>query len=530
MAIDLIMQFQLRMNQLETSAQFNSNSERENSFFRKAYQAMCVGMTVLALSGPMKAQTKVEKEDAKDQKNIVGPSTRPESWLEIQIDKSEAFRERKYSWPELRTTFFEGVDEKGNPKFNVWSIIAALQVEFPYIDKKEGKIRVEIPFEYARLFAEDEKSGKPLHPDDFKVMAEFVNQELQSQIAEILVGWDWSKRVFESSRNELPKNSKITSIEITGTSSPEGTGSKTIKPGNIEKENIGIAISRAKAGLSLSKEWLERSGVDLDCLEEAAFRMRAKELQFTETELLNLKNYAKKMPGNDDMERIYNLIRNYNRGKIEDEHIVDRLDQLVGAKRKVEITISYEKNERRRILIPIPLLPIIVGIALPCLIRKRETRSKIGKIPNLLRQTHLSQESSPEFRDMWERTIIDDLGTFFDDRGTIERGLGYRKLTDEAKRRRRDFKDSNDEELFLTNEIITEWKKHDLRCRQEAGFSPDHLEEGLDYERQPNQIIWARVHARALIELLEENQKSGKDYREILDEKISAILKQKGER
>jgi hypothetical protein len=508
------------------------NKERnEGAIFRRVYNAMSVGMVMLAFASPVENATK-----SKEISNLTNPKAtiksldRPKSWLEMQIDKSEGTARRNYQWPQLRTTFFEGIDEKGNLKFNVWSMIAALQAEIPYLDKKEGKINIEIPFEYARLFAEDEKSGKPTHSEDFKVMAEFVNQDLQNQIAEVLYGWDWSKRVYESSRSEIPKNSKITSIEIIGTSSPEGSAPKSIKPDNVDQKNLGLAFSRANAGLSLSKEWLERSGVNLKQLEAAVVKLQAKEIQFTETELLNLENYAQKMPGNDDMERIYNLIRNYNRGTIEDKNIIDRLDQLVGSKRRVEITINYEKNEKKRVLIPIPLLPIIIGISLPCLIRKRRVESEMKNISNLLRETSLPSESSPEFKNMRERTIIDDLGMFFDRKEIIERGLDYRKLTEGMSRRFRYFSTKEEKELFFANEILAAWKRHDLQCRKEAGFSDAHLQDGLDYENQPMQINWARIHARVLLEIIEGNQKSGKDYKEILNEKISEILKQKGER
>lgn len=510
------------------------NQTEKRGFFRRIYQAMSAGMAMLAFAGPIKDSNNSEKaEKIMSPEAAVEPTTRPESWLEINLGKSEGPVQRKFQWPEFRATFFEGVDERGNAKFNIWSLIAALQVEIPFVDKSEGKVTIQLPFEYARLFAEDAGSDKPLNPDDLKKAREFIDHEFKNQFAEILYGWDWSKKVYGHSKKEKPENMILRSIEVTGTASPEGPqtkGPETITPGNIDPENIALAMKRGRAGLSLSKEWLERSGVNLRQLEDSIFRLQAKELQFTETELLNLENYASRMPGHDDMERIFNLIQSYNQKTIQDRDIIDRLDQLVGAKRMVEITINYEKNENRRILIPIPLLPIIIGIALPGLIRRRNMRKGILESFSPMQNVDLPPQESPKYQEMLERTIIDDLGIFFDNKETIGRGLNYRKLTEDASRRYADSKDDGERELHLAREILEAWKIHDTKCRQEAGFDHDHLEAGLDYENQPHQIKWARMHARALIGLISENRKSGKDYRDALDGKISEMLKKKGER
>jgi hypothetical protein len=152
----------------------------------------------------------------------------------------------------------------------------------------------------------------------------------------------------------------------------------------------------------------------------------------------------------------------------------------------VEITINYEGEKKKRFLIPIPLLPIIIGITLPGLIRtikrKSETENKISKINSSTWATELSPENSPEYQAMRERTIIDDLGMFFDRKETIKRGLDYRKLTSDTQRRFPDFKNEKERELYLASEILKAWETHDKKCRQVAGFSLENLNQELDYE------------------------------------------------
>lgn len=510
---------------------------RENNLFSKVYKSMIIGASCLAFAGPMKdSATSKELSAGTHSRATSTTGIPPKIGLSAETEMSKKYAGSDFQRPEMRATFFE-VDQEGHLKFNIWSLAALLQAEVPYTSNENGKITVRLPFEYARLFAQDEKADKLHSPEDLKKIGEFVDQEFQKQFAEILYGWDWSKKIYQSHHEEPPTNMEIKNIEITGTASPEGPRGKsaeTIKYGAIDQENIELAFKRGRIGIEIAKEWLGKSGVNLKQLEEAASKMQVKEIQFSNRELFELAILSRKIRGNDEMEKIYNLIKDYNAKKIQDKDIVEQLDQMIGMKRLVEITINYEKREKRRILIPIPLLPIIIGVSLPSFTRRRnrklETERKIAETSSILQTTKLPPENSPEYQDMKERVVIDDFGMFFDKKETAERGLNYRNLTDDVQRRYNDFKNSAEREIFLTNEILKAWKAHDIKCRQEAGIPSDRIESGLDYENQPYQIRWAKMHARILIILADKNRRIGRDYRNTLDEMISNILKQKGER
>lgn len=522
------------MSNLEIKKEREGGEKKQNIFLTRAYQAMNAGMAILALTGPIKDAEKIKNNPAEKTISASGEKTgiRPPSWLMTDMVSKEKVLHGDWQNPEFRRVpFFEGSDENGNPRFNVWSLIAMLQAEIPYLDKVEGKITIRMPFEYARLFAEDKKAGQPLHPEDHIKIERFLDNELNKRFEEILCGWDWSKRVYKQSQKDLPENLRIKSIEVTGTASPEGPRSKgpeTIKPGAIDEENLALAQRRGKVGLSLAKEWLERSGINLRQIEEAVTRIEAKEIQLSERELSVIKRISRGMKGYDDLERIHNLFKAHNDKSIKDEDIVDIMDQVLGKKRMVEVSINYEGEKKKKVLIPIPLLPIIFGIALPGLVRlvkrRGETKKRVSEVSLIVKKTDLPPENSAEYKDMRERTIVDDLGMFFDNKEAARRGLDYRMLADDAKKRLGDFEDENERELYLTDKILEAWKTHDKQCRQEAGFSPADLASGLDYENQPYQIKWAKMHARTLLDLVYENRKNKDDYKHILSGKISKIL------
>lgn len=78
---------------------------------------------------------------------------------------------------------------------------------------------------------------------------------------------------------------------------------------------------------------------------------------------------------------------------------------------------------------------------------------------------------------------------FFDNQDTIRRGLNYRELCDKMLRDFDRFESDYDREQYLARELLRLWREHDIVARREAGWSEDNIEDGLDYENQPNQIF-----------------------------------------
>jgi hypothetical protein len=489
------------------------------------YKITAVLAAIWALGGPLKDLTQADKKaNSPDRDKIEALNSPSGTSNPMKAETGNLAKQREYAFPELRTTFFKE-DASGNPEFNFWSLIAALQAEIPYIDSESGEVNIKIPYEYARLFDRDPKSKEPVHQEDHEKLGKFIEEEFNRQFAEILYGYDWSKDVKNLKQPDIPTELKIEGIEITGTASPEGPrdkGPETIKPGSIDRENLELALKRGRVGLSLTEEWLKKSGVNLNQLEEAARNIQAKEIQFSDDEMKLLADLSKKWKGSYDASRIHRMIIDYNRGQIKDASLVSQLDQIIGSKRMVEITIKYEKNEKRRVLIPIPILPILTGVSLSYLARKkRELRGEISGIPEAVKVTDAPGRETNEGKEMEVQTVVDDLGMFFDREETVRRGIDYRAMAEDVQSKGRHFKDSAEREIYLANKIINSWKEHDAMCRKEAGWSLEHVNQGLDYENQPRQIQWAKVHARVLLEIADENKKTGEDYKSVLERRIA---------
>ncbi|MDP3947135.1 MAG: hypothetical protein Q8Q41_00390 [bacterium] len=506
--------------------------------------------------------------------------------------------------PGAHFTFLEkGAD--GKTRFNWWSLLAPAQVELGREIAKATEKTFVIPYEYSRLFEKDPAAKRPLRVEDHEKVAEFTEEALKKKFVDLLYGLDMNKRVYELHHGQPESRAgKITSIKITGTASPEGPRSKgpqTLAAGNVDVENIKLAQKRAEAAVHLTKEEWGRisraTGVSEEVLEKAVQNIDAKEVQFSPQEHRELSLIAQSYPGSDDLEKIYNLVCDYNDGKIKDRETVSMLDALVGAKRSVEIAVTFGGGQTDRLLVPIPWL-LLLPLAFPALKRRmrqgsaatpvapsgeqspvtapsvaapsgelpvrRESVSGMGNgrlpstleaglkrrgielpysaaetpqvslldvIPQMVKDIELPETESREYQGMEERAYVSDLYVFFDDSDAIRRGINYRVIADEMYRNFDSLKDGGERELVLSYEILKAWKAHDRECRKEAGVSEGELEAGLNYEEQPNQIKWSKMHARALLKLIEEKRKlpvgerETKDYLDMLSPHVRKLLK-----
>lgn len=452
----------------------------------------------------------------------------------IQMDQeSQQEIQKKWQWPSKDWTFFEK-DEAGQRHFNWWSLMFPVQPEIARNLSQVSQEEIYIPYTWSRLFDAGKEAKMPLRPEDHEKTAHFLEQELQQRFADILRGV--SKNVYKSHREgaESTSNLKIIDLQIIGTASPEGheaQGPDTIKSGNIEPENIALARARGETGAALLGEGLKKLNASPEIMQkvrEAANKVQTQEIQFTDEELKELAKLAQDQPGADDLEKIFNLIIDYNENKISPAQagVIAKLDQIVGSKRHVEIIVTYEGQQKEVWMMPLPWL-VLLPLLWPAFRRRKreavpeQTEEKLSPIEEtpqpetlpLVRETKLPSSATLEYQKMEVATTCDDLSLFLDAPRTKQRGLDYREMADELLKKYDSFPNDEERELFLTNMVLEQWKQHDILCRKEAGFDEKNLSDGLDYEKQPEQIKWAKMHAKVLHALVKDKRQSpDQDY------------------
>src|SRR3989344_3412256 len=423
--------------------------------------------------------------------------------------------------------------EDGKVHFNPWPFVflSPIQAEKFSETTEQKKTAFELPYEYSRLF----DTGKPLNPADQDKITQWIEQKLKQEFGEkvAMFGlWDADKVSLGSRdvyRTEHPESGKseharITSISIMGYASPEGPQAKgpdSLKPGSVDAENLNLALKRAKAAMGLTEEGLKKLGISQEQWDEASKVIGGREIQASDAEMAELADLAKGEAGADPLEQIFHLTIKYNdyvqakfnavaEGKdpatIQDSYLdpmMGKLNEIIGSKRKVKITITYEENKKETTLIPIPLLPLIF------LLRLRKGKKPQPEpeptpeppteppIPPTEPPMPPEEPPTPEDKNQEEEVWIRDLYVYFEDPDTIRLGLSYEAIADELHSRFDSFGNDGERIDFLTLKILQGWKEKDKAARQEAGDSD--LETGLDYENQPQQIKWAKKHAKALL-------------------------------
>lgn len=434
-------------------------------------------------------------------------------------------------------------EEDGKLKSNLpWALIAPLQIEAGYNIKRREQAAFDVPYEYSRLF----DTAKSLNPEDKDKVTEYIENKIKQQIANKLIFVDFSantEKVYRAQHQKdledatkLIANKKIKNIRITGFASPEGPESKgpaTLQPGAVDVENIKLAEKRAADVSPVLREALIKMGLSPNAIAE----IKAEEGQFNDQELRDLDALAIKsgVAGRDETERLFNLIKDYNLNKFADDaELQKELNRIVGSKRKVEVTIDFEGEEKKKVVVPIPN-PLFF---LPLLLRRRKQEqfpakpedrpvAEAGPKPREIFTdgavdfTKDLERNDPDFvnlfRDveknllaadrekMEEEVLLDDIDVFIDDPEAIKRGVDYRSMFKELGQISDRYENEEKLEQGVCHIILTRWKEHDKKLRRELGIASD---EGLDYHRYGNQVLWSRFHARELIRLVKSNPRA----------------------
>lgn len=466
--------------------------------------------------------------------------------LPMEQHKGAEQSERDLEWPGGHVSFFS-MDSTGTSHFEPWSIIYPAQTEFSRNEHVASQRDFKLPYELSRLF----DTGEPLRPEDHEKIVQFIDQELKKEYVDRVKGLDFSKRLYKTEHPASLSNHKITNIQFKGTASPEGPrsmGSASLEKGSIEPENIELGEIRAEVGEVLTKEAMARDGLTPEKLQTVSEQLDADELQLSDDEYRELFAAADSLgyTGADDLECIYNLVVDYNDNKVTDPNAIAVLDRTIASKRSVQVTVSYEGDRKETFLVPLPLL-LLAFLPLRRWRRddppppeteldgtppktQKERPAELDRIPEKVWKTPLPEEGTKEFEEMEESVVVDDLWQFYDDPRHIELGIDYHSLTLDVDKRYETFESDEEREVYLANEILEAWKQKDRRCRELAGASPSELDRGLDYENQPRQIQYARLHARELLRLVNGRRSDPggvREYREFLRDRTSQLMRRR---
>ncbi|MCR4280438.1 MAG: hypothetical protein NUV82_03380 [Candidatus Komeilibacteria bacterium] len=520
--------------------------------FKVMMLGLLASLQAIDKSPAQQADQEFYKPRDKNKSELLQSTQEPDSNQSASDIESSVETESGLNWPEGRFTLFNA-DKDGNYDFNYLHLLFPAQLEVGTNEQLNKNFKIQVPYLYARLFEADQQAGEAVTPSDHELMVKFVQQQLQQELYNSLTGLAVNKEAYLGDNPEAldPQKFKVKNLKVTGFASFEGPQAKgpiTLEKEKTDLENIRLALKRGHAGLEATKQAMTAMGIETPAEVGDVY---GSEIQPAEENLERLFELAANYPGQDEYERLFNLIVEYNDDKVSDPKLKKELDEIIGSMRKIEIEVELEGGRKSVLFIPLPLL-LLLGASLPYLVslfrRRRPERveafpagpdqepedaenntlAQFSTVPaehilpnDVIVDTRLPEESSRDYHSMREQTLLNDLNNFFSRPETSKRGLDYQHLCLEMERDFDNFNSPESRQNALAADIIDAWKKHDRQCRQEAGFNPDKLDSGLDYENQPSQIQWAKMHAGIILELIAQRRGgSRQDYRVLLDEKV----------
>ncbi len=408
-----------------------------------------------------------------------------------------------------------------------WKVFAPAFAEAKWENKTEVKTTTNVPYEYARKFAKDEKAGQSLRQEDHDRLQKYVQNQLEKSLADKIyaLGIETAEGVYGAHHEPLDThNLEIKSIKVTGFASPEGPRQEGAETLNKEDpKNIELAGKRAEAGMEKVIESLKGMGFNDEQINSALQKSEGVELDLAGEDIKKLSEKSKEYPGANNTEQIWSMVMDYNDNKITDPETLRIMDEVFANKRKIQVEIEYEGKRETVVSLPLPLLLLAMLYPLARLLRRgqngnpmtmpttppttppqNETIPTFTKpnIPELVRQTWLPKAGTPEYENMEEEAIANDLYLFWGKDFLDERGLSYPTIAGTLKANFDQFKDDGERIDYLTIIILKNWRDADIEARREAGLPEERLEEGLDYENQPEQIKWAKMHAIGILDVI----------------------------
>lgn len=485
---------------------------------------------------------------------------------------------------DLDIHFSSPVKEKGKVRTfqfvrDWWKIGVPGFVEAFWNRKAELKTTSNVPYEYARQFAEDPKSGDPLHMGDVSRMAEHIKEEMQGSLADqfftTFIAPETARGVYDAHHEPVnPQGLHVKTIKVTGFASPEARGTGGMETSAKQnQENIDLAKRRGETGMEATKQALKGMGFTDEQIKGAMEEVHGEVAMLSGEEIKELAEASRGYPGASVAEQVMNLVMDYNGNKIKDPQKLALMDRIYGEKRRITVEVEYDGNRKNVASIPIPLF--LLALLTPFIRRRPRNEEPLnpepdssnnglnsdGNLPknpapsivspeaitpgfqkpqisDLIRHTGLPPIGTPEYEEMEEEAIANDLYIFFHRGGHDEVGFGYQTIAESLRINYAQFANDGERIDYLALIILRGWQETDTATRRRLGLAED----GLDYENQPEQIKWAKMHAAGLldvvqarIKVLEEREKDRQEghygyqprgYSSLLEDKVW-ILKER---
>ena len=223
--------------------------------------------------------------------------------------------------------------QEGNTVGMIWRLFRnGSGPESPY------KIIIDFPYEHAKDF-------ETSNPEDKKEMIDEIqkaSEEVLSKVPAKFLGLPtfFEEDIMDHHKENNPLPISINSIEVRGFASPEGRTkySLDMKDG----ENDFISEIRAKNAATILNEVLETRGYSFEPIKYKG----AGQIQLSEEEKKELLEISKNdldfTHENDQAKMIHELIEKYNDQEITEQEAKERLDEIVGNKRKVSLEMEVE--------------------------------------------------------------------------------------------------------------------------------------------------------------------------------------------
>lgn len=231
-------------------------------------------------------------------------------------------------------------------------IVEPFSVAVGYRELVEETISVSVPYEYSRTFDQ----GRPADEQDAERRDRYIRERMMEELKSGIIAFAWDKEDLSKQRPDMVevKDMEILGISVIGSASPEAVRKGSEQPGMTDPENKRLARLRAENAVRSIMAVLDELGISYV---EDQITIESVEKQFSEPEIDALEKLAR----GKGME-IFDLLKEYNKGRIGDARQKEMLDAIVGSKRSTVVITRMKGEAPRAVVIPLPLLLLLIPL------------------------------------------------------------------------------------------------------------------------------------------------------------------------